>query len=30
LTVSINEESPTNLTIPDGTYFTMAEIAIAV
>jgi len=30
LTVSINEESPTNLTIPDGTYFTMAEIATAV
>ena len=30
LTVSINEESPTNLTIADGTYFTMAEIATAV
>jgi len=30
LTISINEESPTDLTIPDGTYFTMEEIAAAV
>ena len=30
LTISINEEAATSLTIPDGTYFTMAEIASAV
>ena len=30
LTISINEEAATSLTIPDGTYFTMAEIAAAV
>jgi flagellin len=30
LTISINEEAATSLTIPDGTYFTMAEIATAV
>ena len=30
LTISINEEAATSVTIPDGTYFTMAEIAAAV
>lgn len=30
LTIAINEESPTNLTIPDGTYFNMESIAAAV
>ncbi len=30
LTISINEEAATSLTISDGTYFTMAEIATAV
>ena len=30
LSVAINGEAPTDLTIPDGTYFTMEEIAAAV